>query len=62
MEECKNFEERRNDTCNSNDSKRREMINEIKSLDFAIIELGLYLDTHPEDQRAFVCIRNIANK
>ena len=32
--------------------RRQEMIDQIKSLDFAIIELGLYLDTHPEDQRA----------
>ena len=37
------------ETCNN---KRRELINEIKALDFAIIELGLYLDTHPEDSRA----------
>ena len=33
-------------------NKRKELINEIKALDFAIIDLGLYLDTHPEDQRA----------
>ena len=31
---------------------RREMINEIRCLDFAINELALYLDTHPTDQRA----------
>lgn len=31
---------------------RQEMMEQIKSLDFAIIELGLYLDTHPEDERA----------
>jgi len=55
MEECKNCEEKRNDSCNSNDSIRREMINNIKALDFAIIELGLYLDTHPEDQKA-ICM------
>ncbi len=35
-----------------NENKRREMINDIKALDFSIIELGLYLDTHPEDQKA----------
>ena len=34
------------------DMRRREMINEIKALDFAIIELSLYLDTHPEDMKA----------
>ena len=46
--------------CNSNNEpqrcvdceERREMINEIRSLDFAIIELALYLDTHPEDEKA----------
>ncbi len=34
------------------DMRRQEMIDQIKALDFAIIELGLYLDTHPEDQKA----------
>ena len=46
--------------CNNNNEsqrcvdceERREMINEIRSLDFAIIELALYLDTHPEDEKA----------
>ena len=31
---------------------RREMINQIRAYDFAINELALYLDTHPDDQRA----------
>ena len=31
---------------------RREMMDQIRSYDFAIVELALYLDTHPEDQRA----------
>ena len=31
---------------------RREMLQEIRCLDFAINELALYLDTHPEDQKA----------
>ena len=37
---------------NRNDCERRKMLMEIRELDFSIIELGLYLDTHPEDQRA----------
>ncbi len=41
---------------------RREMANEIKSLDFAIIELGLYLDTHPEDQKALCLHRKYCKK
>ncbi len=31
---------------------REEMIHQIKALNFAVIELGLYLDTHHDDQRA----------
>lgn len=31
---------------------RREMIEQIRCYDFAINELALYLDTHPEDERA----------
>ena len=44
------------------DSRRREMINDIKALDFSIIELGLYLDTHPEDQRALSMHREYCNQ
>lgn len=54
MLDCKeNKCEEMKDTCEcGRDMRRQEMIDQIKSLDFAIIELGLYLDTHPEDQRA----------
>ena len=31
---------------------RREMFQEIRCLEFAINELALYLDTHPDDQKA----------
>ena len=34
------------------DMAREEMMMKIRELDFAIIELGLYLDTHPDDSRA----------
>ncbi len=49
--ECKK-EEVREDCRDKRDLRRLEMIDQIKSLDFAIIELGLYLDTHPDDQKA----------
>lgn len=49
--ECQTEENRNGCECNK-DMRRQEMIDQIKSLDFAIIELGLYLDTHPDDQRA----------
>ena len=38
-----------NDDCRPT---REEMLQNIKCLNFAIIELGLYLDTHPDDERA----------
>ena len=34
------------------DDTREEMLKEIRCLDFAIVELALYLDTHPDDQKA----------
>ncbi len=36
---------------------RREMIQQIRSYQFGITELGLYLDTHPDDQKA-ICLHN----
>lgn len=39
-----------NDKCK--DDTRRELINKIKCYEFAVIELALYLDTHPEDEKA----------
>lgn len=32
--------------------EKREMLQEIKCRNFAIIELALYLDTHPDDDKA----------
>ncbi len=34
------------------DCSGADMLNSIKSLNFAVIELGLYLNTHPDDERA----------
>ena len=39
------------------DCAREEMMMKIRELDFAIIELELYLDTHPDDRRA-LCLHN----
>ena len=50
--ECNEDIENRNNCSNNNENRRREMIEQIKCLNFAVIELGLYLDTHPEDQKA----------
>ncbi len=34
------------------DPRRCRMLYEISALDFAVLELTLYLDTHPDDRRA----------
>ena len=46
-----------NSSCSENKSTRSEMLNEIKCLAFAIQELALYLDTHPDDEKA-LCLHN----
>ena len=53
MLDCKEnkCEENRNECECSRDMRRQEMIDQIKCLDFTIIELGLYLDTHPDDKQ-----------
>lgn len=44
------------------DTVREEMMMQIRELDFAIIELGLYLNTHPEDQIALCLHREYTNQ
>lgn len=46
-----------NQTCNNNEKTRSEMLDEIRQVSFYITELALYLDTHPDDQRA-ICLHN----
>lgn len=61
-------EENRNCKCEcEQDNKvdcdlRREMIQEIRCLDFAITELALYLDTHSEDEKALCLHRKYCKK
>lgn len=51
-----------NCNCEKNNLSRQDMINQIRCLDFAIIELALYLDTHPDNEKA-ICLHNeYANK
>ena len=38
--------------CEEFNQTREEMMDRIKGLNFAIIELGLYLNTHNEDEKA----------
>lgn len=48
--------------CNERQETREKMMLEIRSLDFAIIELGLYLDTHPDDEKALCLYKEYARK
>jgi len=42
--------------------ERIEMMEKIQALNFGIIELALYLNTHPEDERALCMHREYAKK
>ncbi|MCI9366487.1 MAG: spore coat protein CotJB [Clostridia bacterium] len=48
-------------SCKCKDGTREEMLEKIKCYNFAVIELSLYLDTHPNDERA-LCLHNSYNK
>lgn len=45
------------DDNNCTDYTRKEMLMQIKEYDFALDELNLYLDTHPDDKKA-LCLHN----
>ena len=44
-------------SCDMNNMTRRDMIMKIRELDFSIIDLGLYLDVNPDDEKA-ICLHN----
>jgi spore coat protein JB len=47
------------------DEKKRkyyELLEEIQTLDFVLVELNLYLDTHPGDQNAIQQYNNVAQQ
>lgn len=51
-----------NNDCENSRMSREEMMEQIKSYQFAIIELGLYLDTHPDDSRALCLHKKYARE
>ena len=51
-----------NNDCDNNDITRETMITKIKCLQFAVTELALYLDTHPDDERALCLHRKYAKE
>ena len=56
-----NYMEHDND-CDMKNMTRREMMMKIRELDFSIIELGLYLDTNPTDEKALCLHREYCKK
>ena len=50
------------ETCPERELTREEMIQEIRCLDFAVVELSLYLDTHVDDEKALYLHREYATK
>lgn len=49
--------------CNNNITcSKEDLLNEIQSLYFAITELGLFLNTHPTDEKALCLHQEYANK
>ena len=50
------------DTCEEKEMTREEMLNQIRALDFAVVELAEYLDTHEDDQKALCLHKEYATQ
>jgi spore coat protein JB len=48
--------------CNNTDDLRREMMMQLRAYYFCINDLAIYLDTHPDDEKALCLHRNYAKK
>lgn len=48
--------------CKCRNELREEMMMQLRSYKFSIIELALYLDTHPDDEKALCLHREYAKK
>lgn len=51
-----------NETCPEREETREEMLQKIRCLGFAVVELAEYLDTHVDDQKALCLHREYATK
>lgn len=50
------------ETCEEKLETREEMLNKIRCLDFAVVELAEYLDTHNDDKKALCLYKEYANE
>lgn len=44
------------------DAARQKLLNEVMAADFTLVDLNLYLNTHPCDQRAVMIFTNCVQK
>ena len=44
------------------EAHRKELLKRIMALEFTALELNLYLDTHPEDERALADFNQVAHE
>lgn len=51
-----------NSQISNNMQTKNDMLNQIKALNFSIIEISLYLNTHPNDVRALNIHRRYCNE
>ncbi len=47
--------------CGEKQMQRDEMLNKIRALDFAVVDISEYLNTHPDDERA-ICLHKEYSK
>lgn len=57
-----NCENNTNECWDNRNEVRQKMMKEIKCLNFAIIELAEYLDTHPDDRKAICLHKEYTNQ
>ena len=59
---CNNEMPEDNMSCECKQNLREEMMMQLRAYKFSIIELGLYLDTHPDDEQALCLHREYCKK
>lgn len=59
---CENMCNNEMNECERKNEIRREMMMKLRAYNFSIVELALYLDTHPDDEKALCLHREYAKK
>ena len=59
---CCNNDSHEEMSCECKNNIREEMMMQLRAYKFSIIELGLYLDTHPDDEKALCLHKEYCKK